>query len=555
MENREIARSFRQLAELMELHGENPFRVRTYANAHVALRKMDIPLSEMKEDELSSIKGVGASVAKKIRELVDAGSMEALEKYRAKTPEGIQQILSIKGIGPKKVRQIWKELDIRSPGELLYACQENRLVSLKGFGLKTQQDYIAKIEYFLDSREKSLYASVEDDALALIDLLGLRFPEKKIAIVGELARKCQVIHSPSLLIEAPVSAEDLQAIDQLEILDGTAPDGRFQVKYADKMKWTFYSRPAGSFEKERFALTADQVFFREWTDRFTLPDPVNHYDGIFEDAGIQPVPAEIMEGEGTVERIVEEGIPALIADDDIRGILHNHSTYSDGLHTLREMSEYVRACGYAYFGICDHSRSAFYANGMPPERVIEQVSEIEEINREMTPFKVFKGIESDILNDGSLDYADDILELFDFVVASVHANLRMDEQKATSRLVRAIENPYTRILGHPTGRLLLSRKGYPIDHMKVIDACAANGVVIELNANPLRLDLDHRWIPYALEKGVMIAINPDAHSMGGIHLTRYGVLSARKGWLTKEMCLNAKSLDEFQAWIDHGRSA
>jgi DNA polymerase (family 10) len=270
---------------------------------------------------------------------------------------------------------------------------------------------------------------------------------------------------------------------------------------------------------------------------------------LFAGLGLSVIPNELRENGNWIEKAANSTLPILIEEQDICGILHNHSTYSDGLHSLSEMAMYVKSCGYQYFGICDHSKSAFYANGLQPQRVLEQIKEINALNKKLVPFKIFKGIESDILSDGSLDYNVEILSKFDFVVASIHSNLRMDKDKATNRLISAIENPYTCILGHPTGRLLLSREGYPIDHKKIIDACAANSVSIELNANPLRLDLDYTWIPYALEKQVMIAINPDAHSKGGIHHVRYGVYAARKGGLTKDMCLNSKNLEEFEAWI------
>jgi DNA polymerase (family 10) len=270
---------------------------------------------------------------------------------------------------------------------------------------------------------------------------------------------------------------------------------------------------------------------------------------VLEEEGFADLPIELWDKPG-IEDATPDYWKDLIITNDVKGILHNHSTYSDGMNSLLEMSEYVRDQGYQYFAICDHSKSAFYANGLSPERVLEQMEEIDKINEKLAPFKVFKGIESDILNDGSLDYEPELLEKFDLIVASVHSNLRMDEEKAMKRLITAIENPFTHILGHPTGRLLLARQGYPIDHRKVIDACAANGVAIELNANPLRLDVDYTWLDYCMEKSVLVAINPDAHSRTQVDYVKYGVYVSRKGGLKKSACLNAMTLQAFEKWLD-----
>ena len=268
---------------------------------------------------------------------------------------------------------------------------------------------------------------------------------------------------------------------------------------------------------------------------------------------MQYIPTEMREGYDEVALAKEDKIPTLLEESDLKGILHNHSTYSDGKHTLRQMAEACRDLGYEYLGISDHSRTAFYAGGLDIEAVEKQHHEIDELNKELAPFKIFKGIESDILADGSLDYPEETLKSFDFIVSSIHSILNMDIKRATSRLVTAIENPYTTILGHPTGRLLLRREGYPIDHKTVIDACAKHGVVIEINANPWRLDLDWRWVRYAMEQGVKLSINPDAHEIDGYGDMKYGVLVGRKGGLTKEMTLNALSLSEIETFFTSGR--
>ncbi|MDX5345654.1 MAG: PHP domain-containing protein, partial [Hymenobacteraceae bacterium] len=273
-------------------------------------------------------------------------------------------------------------------------------------------------------------------------------------------------------------------------------------------------------------------------------------EDIYKAAGMDYIEPEMREGTNELELAKAHKLPQLLELQDLKGILHNHSTYSDGANTLEQMALACRDLGYQYLGISDHSKTAAYAGGLREGDVLRQQKEIDELNKKLAPFKVFKGIESDILGDGSLDYDEDILKTFDFVVASIHSNLNMDEQKATERLLRAIENPYTTILGHPTGRLLLRREGYPINHKVIIDACAKNNVVIEINANPWRLDLDWRWVQYALEKGVMLSINPDAHVTSGYGDMRYGVLVGRKGGLTKEMTLNALGLEEIEEYFE-----
>ena len=259
---------------------------------------------------------------------------------------------------------------------------------------------------------------------------------------------------------------------------------------------------------------------------------------------------ELREGLFEIEKAKSGTLKKLIELSDLKGILHNHSTWSDGLNTIEEMANFCIQHHYEYFGIADHSKAAFYAKGLKEDQVLSQHVEIDKLNDKLFPFKIFKGTECDILNDGNLDYSDEILKTFDYVVVSIHSNLKMSEEKAMLRLLKAIENPYTSILGHPTGRLLLIREGYPIDHKKIIDACAANEVVIEINANPYRLDIDWRWIDYALNKNVILSINPDAHECDGLHDMYYGTLIARKGGLYKEMCLNAKSREEITAFFN-----
>ncbi|MGQ0828951.1 MAG: PHP domain-containing protein [Bacteroidota bacterium] len=530
MNTEEIASALKLTAQLMELHEENPFKVKSIANAAYKLNKTDIDLAGKSLQELEQIEGIGKSIAGKINELQTTGNLKELTEMLTKTPLGVVDMMSVKGIGPKKVGQLWRELELESIGELLYACNENRLVSLKGFGSKTQAEVKKQIEFHQTNKGKFHYATVEKLALNLVEELKKTCGTQMVSLTGEMRRKCEIINSIEILI-ASKNAIDISSIDN---------KGNVKIELIGCEENEYYSR--------LFETTATKEHFSKVA---SIKNQVsgNSEEEIYRKNDLQYIEPELREGLNEIDLARENKIPKLIEVTDLRGILHNHSNYSDGLSTLKEMAEYCKELGYEYLGICDHSQSAFYANGLKPERVIQQHIEIDELNKQLSPFKIFKGIESDILNDGSLDYPQEILKTFDFVVASIHSNLKMNEEKATTRLIKAIENPYTTILGHPTARLLLSRPGYPIDHKKIIDACAANGVVIELNAHPYRLDIDWRWIPYCLEKGVKISINPDAHEKQGYHDMHYGTYAARKGMLTKEMCFNTLPLKEIELFF------
>ena len=549
MTNKDIAKAFQYLANLMELHGENKFKIRTYANSYINLRKQPATLAEMSQSELEAVKGIGKSVAAKIRELVDTGKMETIQKFEAITPEGVQEMLQIKGFGPKKVAVIWKELEVETIGELLYACNENRLVELKGFGAKTQADLKQKLEYYERSKGKSRYADVEAAANAVLAHLQRLLPDARVAFTGAMRRKSPIIERIEILIANAQSIETV--FDEAFLFKTGEKDGIYNGRTAENTAVKIYTCSKEEFGSKQFRYTANADFLEAFIAHHEGVDfkALTEEENVFEKANLPFIAPELREQGWGFELAKNNQLPALIELEDIKGVVHNHSTYSDGINSLQEMAEATRDAGYEYLVMSDHSKAAFYANGLKEDRLYQQWAEIDALNTQMAPFKIFKSIESDILNDGSLDYPEAILKQFDLIIASVHTNLRMDEEKATQRIITAVENPYTTILGHPTGRLLLSRKGYPIDHKKVIDACAANGVSIELNANPYRLDIDWTWIPYAREKGVLISINPDAHNVQGIHDIKYGVFAARKGGLTKEGCLNAKGLAEFSTFL------
>ncbi len=525
MNTSDIADGLKLTAKLMELHNENPFKIRSLSNAAFRLDKSGIDIIPLSLEDLSKIEGIGKGIAGKIVEFREQGTTEELKALVEMTPAGVIEMMSIKGIGPKKVAVLWKELGVESVGELLYACRENRLVGLKGFGAKTQEQVKKGIEFLQINAGKFHYAAAEPIAERILEEMKKEHPGKLISLTGEYRRKCEILDHIDILLEA--SSAGVEEI----IVEGK------RIIVVSVTKQDFFKRLIETTGNEDFLMEMGEIPAAE------------SEKAIFQKLGMKETPPELWESTAFVKLARSGEIPELIDFKDLRGCLHNHSTWSDGLHSLEDMAFHCKEKGYEYFGICDHSRTASYAGGLSIENVVEQQEEIDQLNDSLAPFRIFKGIESDILGDGSLDYPDDILKAFDIVVASIHQNLKMEEEKAMKRLLRAIENPFTTILGHPTGRLLLSREGYPIDHKKIIDACAANGVAIELNAHPWRLDIDWRWVPYCMEKGVMISINPDAHEKDGIYDMYYGVLVARKGMLTKEYCLNALGRKDFEKWL------
>ncbi|MGI4804967.1 MAG: helix-hairpin-helix domain-containing protein [Janthinobacterium lividum] len=552
MENKQISRHLRFLSQLMELHEENPFKIKSIANAAFKADKLPFPLAGKTLTELDKIDGIGKSLAIKIEELLATGTLKETEELLEKTPAGIVEMLRIKGIGPKKIVTIWHELHIDSVGELYYACNENRLIEAKGFGLKTQEQIKKTIEFDIASQGKFLYAQAEAIEHDLLQNLNASFTGIKTASAGQFRRKLEIVDELVVVLAAENQEVLFSGLNEVSYLNFSEKEVQFwqgKTEHGMAVKLVFCALE--DFVKILFVETGDsehvQIVFSRIADADFQP---KSEEEIYEKAGLPFIEPELREGIYWIEKASAGKLPQLIEFKDLRGTLHNHSTWSDGVNTLEEMALYSRdQLKLEYFGICDHSKSAFYASGLSIERVLQQQEGVDSISKKIDNFRIFKGIESDILSDGSLDYPDEILEKFDFVVASVHSNLRMSEEKAMERLIRAIENPYTTILGHPTGRLLLSRNGYPIDYTKIIDACAANKVVIEINANPLRLDLDWRWHQYALEKGVWLSINPDAHRTTGLWDMHYGIHVARKGGLSKEMCLNALSASEIDGFF------
>ena len=599
IDNQEIVKALTLFANLAELHKENPFKYNAFSASAFSLRKFKEPIENLSLDQLLAIPGMGKNVANVIVEYVNTRQFPALNALLKITPPGLIELLKIKGLGPKKVGVIWQEMGIETVEELLDACRQNRLISLAGFGYKTQISIQKSIEFLMGSAGKFHFAQLMPYAEELLAELRSTFSAGRFEFTGMYRRFSEIIETleiistvnifdpagrsvnpnpnpnpnlPSHLNTSQSIDNPIQVFNQtgnnlpdnaLDNLPGNIPLQSEEFDLPLRMGTWVLSSISGNLHHElgfqaRILVVSEVDFDRMWFETSATPLHLQKLDyfsdhwcgsekATYTSKGHHYIPPERREGLREFECPVEAD--QLLQYGHLRGVIHNHSNFSDGLNSLEEMAEYAMHLGMEYLAICDHSKTAFYANGLSVERVWQQFEEIDTLNKKLWPFKIFKGIESDILGNGDLDYELDLLAEFDLVVASIHSNLNMSQDKAMQRLIAAIENSFTTILGHPTGRLLLMREGYPIDHKTIIDACAHNNVAIELNANPYRLDIDWRHIDYAMEKGVMVSVNPDAHHKMGYLDMHFGVFSGRKGGLEKRLTLNALSLPEFESYL------
>lgn len=551
MTNKAIARILKETGTLVELSGGNAFRARAFQRAARRIDGLDEPVTRLADEgRLTDVDGIGKGLRDQIEEILQGGTFDLREELLAGLPDGLPDVLRVKGLGTKRVRQIWQELGVTSLDQLEEAARSGQLATLDGFGKKTQEKVLTNVRQLRRYMKSRHYRDAFQASEELLASLRQHDAVARAETTGRLRRKWETIDRVVLLVASDRPGAVATALgveagtpegDQV-LIETTMPDGLpLEVRVVAPER----------FGTALWYATGSSDHCAAVTDRAGAPELHETEEALYEAAGLRFVPPELREGTGEVEAAATDALPTLIRDEDLQGTLHNHSTYSDGAHTLEEMAEAARERDLSYFGICDHSQTLTIANGLSAERVREQQAEIEELNANYDPdtFQIFSGIESDILSDGSLDYPEEVLESFDFVVASVHSGFNMSEEEATERIVTAIANPYTTILGHPTGRLLLRREGYPVDHERIIAACAEHDVAIELNANPYRLDMDWRFVRQAVEAGVMISINPDAHSTSELDNTRWGVAVARKGWLTADRCLNALSLADFRAWL------
>lgn len=573
----DIAEIFERIARLLELKGENPFKIRAYTNAARALETLSEDLGKLVEEErLEEVDGIGKAIAEKITTLVRTGKLEYYDKLREEFPQEIFLLFELQGLGAKKIKVLYDQLGVSSLTKLERALESGKVAELPGFGEKTA----ANIRKALDQHKKSAGQFRIGDVMALAeDLLDDLRSHPRVTyaqIAGSYRRKKEIVRDLDFIVSTRKPAEVSEDFANHPLVESVLAKGETKTSVILKNGIQCDLRVVSSAEypfalnyfsgsKEHNVRMRSRALERGWSlneYRFSeaegrkLKEPlpeVHSEQDIYRALGLAYVEPELREDRGELAAAEKDELPTLIEWQNLRGTFHNHTVASDGRATLEDMATAAQELGLQYLGIADHSKSSVQANGLDERRLLEQAARIQELNKTYEGFRLFSGTECDIRKDGSLDFSDEILSQLDYVVASVHASFTVSEAEMTARIIKAISNPHVTMLGHLTGRLLLSRDAYKVNIPAVIDAAAETGTIIELNANPRRLDMDWRWWPLAKEKGVKCAINPDAHSTSGLQDLIFGINAARKGWLTRKDVVNTLPLGKIEAVLEKKR--
>lgn len=564
MDNKTLSAFFKEIAFWLEMLGETPFKITAYRNVAFRIEKTAESVEELyKGKRLREIEGVGDALGKKLEEIIETGHLRFLDNLRSQFPPTLYTLSSINGLGPKTIKLLYETFGIDSLPALRDACEQNKLATVKGIGTKKQEKILLALQ-FAETQQPFFHLH---KAWQLASKLCQKIQEEgiveQIAVVGELRRFCELVKEITIL----ATTDDAPALyllwNQLAPLEqDVVEDHPAKIEQnSNPIPKHIHIISPSQWPYALLHFTGNEIHLATLKERatslgLTLTDRALIADDgrmvvcetesdIYHTLGLPYIPPELREGGGEFTlgdpiRLVEEG--------DIKGMVHCHSTWSDGANTIEELACASQSMGYSYLVLTDHSQSSVIVGGLVPDRVLEQQQEIDTLNARLSTFRIIKGIESDILEDGSLDYTPDVLSAVEFVIASIHHGFEMTEEESTRRLIRAIENPYTSAIGHLTGRLLLSRPGYPVHVKKVVDAAVANGVAIEINANPRRLDMDWRYLYAAAEKGAKFVIGTDAHRILGLNNMRFGVAIARKGGLSPEAVLNCSSVEVFLKW-------
>lgn len=573
----QVARVLEEIGTLLELKGENPFKCRAYHNAARVIGTLTDDIQELvRTEELQSLKGVGKAISQKVTELVLTGRIAYHEELKKEFPAGVVQLLKLHGLGPKRIKILYESLHIENLEQLEAAVTRHALVDIPGFGKKIEENILQSIRQLQAQPDKHLFPVARAAAERIKQVLRALPGVHRCDVAGSLRRKKETIgdldfvvsasaNDAPRIMEAFVRHPDVETVlghgetkSSVSLYSGIHCDLRIVEEHEFPFAMAYFT---GSKEHnvemraraKQFGYSLNEYGFSLIGSRETRGKAKDAFKcrseaDIYKVLDLAYVAPELREHTGELDAAERNALPSLVEESDLRGTFHCHTTYSDGVNSLVEMVNQARVYGWEYIGIADHSKRATYANGLTEARLKQQLREIDTLNSKQPGFRIFKGTEVDILPDGSLDWSDTILARFDYVVASIHSKFKMTESEATQRIVSALRNPYVTILGHPTGRLLLRRDGYPVNMTEVITAAADLGKVIEINADPNRLDMDWRLCRFAKERGVKIAINPDAHSVEGLHNVTFGVGIARKGWLEKTdivNCWDVKQVTQF----------
>lgn len=565
-----------EMATLMELARANTFKVRAHENAARAIEAGEFDVAaEVEAGTLRDQKGFGEAMVKKVTQFVKEGKIDELDELRAEIPEGLVAMTKIPGLGPKKIHQIWKELEITTVDSLEMACKKERLRALKGFSEKTEKKILDGITFIRAHSGQTHWDRAWNIAQEILLSLKKVKATQRIELAGSLRRRREVVKDIDIVASSKTPKAVMDAFVKLSNVEEVIAKGdtktsvrlalgiQCDLRVVSDEQFPFaLAHFTGSKEHNVAMRGRAQREFNIRVSEYGLFDeskgdkliPCKDEQSLYERLGLQFIPPEMREGMGEIEVAEKHEVPDLITEKDLQGTLHMHTTYSDGIESVESMATACKELGFKWLGIADHSVTAFYAGGMKPDEVKRQFDEIDEVNAKLNGIHIFKGIEVDILPDGSVDYDEKIWKLTDYLIASVHSSFGLSEKEMTNRICRALENPWVTILGHPTGRLLLSRDAYAVNMEAVIDKAGETRRMIEINANPRRLDIDWRWHRRAKERGIMMPICPDAHTIPMLHDTWTGVGIARKGWLTAKDVLNTRSVDEVKKIFKKSRS-
>lgn len=570
-----LAEVLEEIALLLELKGENPFKIRAYRNGADVVRSFDGDIVQRaRDDELKGIKGIGEALQQKLHELATTGHLGFHENLRDEFPEGVFELLDLQGLGPKKVKALYEELGIASLGGLKRACESGKVEALAGFGKKSEEKILAAIASRERFSGRFLLAEVAPHAERILDLLRQHPDVSRAEVAGSYRRARETVHDLDFLVATRKPREltdyfvGMDGIHEILAHGDTKASIRLEsglqcdMRAISNREWPFALMYfTGSKEhnvelrsralKQKLTLNEYHLAPAKGAKRDDPTPGIREEAEIYKELGLPYIPPELRENRGEFEAAERGDLPRLVEQENLRGTFHNHTTESDGRSTLEEMARAAHDLGLSYLGIADHSKSSFQANGLDEERLLDQIRMIRRLNDSYDDLVLFCGNEVDILKDGTLDFEDDLLAQLDYVVASVHASFSLPEKEMTRRIIRAMENPHVTMLGHLTGRLLLRRDGYAVDHEKIIDCAAETRTVIELNCSSKRMDMDWSWWRRARDRGVKCAINPDAHHVDQLQSLHFGVRVARKGWLRKEDVLNCLSLEGIQEWLQN----